>query len=576
MANEYDLPDDLLAAQQQLTRQQKLADMLMAQNQQPQGQMISGRYVAPSIFQQLQPVANMLTGAYLSNKSDERANALAKQIRELNATESANILGKLYGQEAVQAVPEKVTELAGPYTGDIPKPVAYQAPVQGRAAVPGSTEAAYLEAMKGYTPASKEMAAILRKQLVEPKWEKSERTIDGVKQTGFVNMNSQNPASTFRLAGSSPDVEIAKGIYEGYLPSNQGSSSFNNAVNKVFTLEGGYVASDGKSNAPTNFGINQRANPDIDVKNLTKDQAAQIYKTRYWDAIGGDQLPPKTAEIAFDAAVNQGVDYARKLLQATGGDPNRMLQQRAVDYQNIVKNDPTQAKFLPSWTARLNSYAQADNKYLPANLPQYKDDPSLSPKENAQARAKFNTENQNAVKNAENSFGLLKSATDILNTNAPSSGRGENIITGTREFFGGGGEASKADAQLKILGNKLTAQVPRFEGPQSDKDTAIYQAAAGDLQNPNIPIQTRLAAVDTMIGLNKKYYPNGDWDSIDTGGAVVRKNILGGTRGLGAQTMTPQQFAEGLNTQDKEAFTWARKNPTDPRSTQILKKLGID
>ena len=117
MANEYDLPDDLLAAQQQLNRQQKMAEMLMAQNQQPQGQMISGRYVAPSIFQQLQPVANMLAGAYLSNKGDDKALALAKQIREGKANAEDEIVKNITGYD-------KTTEMAGPYAGSVPMPTA--------------------------------------------------------------------------------------------------------------------------------------------------------------------------------------------------------------------------------------------------------------------------------------------------------------------------------------------------------------------------------------------------------------------------------------------------------------------
>ena len=115
-------------------------------------------------------------------------------------------------------------------------------------------------------------------------------------------------------------------------------------------------------------------------------------------------------------------------------------------------------------------------------------------------------------------------------------------------------------------------QVPRFEGPQSDRDTALYTAAAGDVGNPNKPIATRLAAVQQMVELNKKYYPNGDWDSIDVSGPVVKSQ----TFLSGEQKIDPIKFREGLSTTDKEAFDWSRKNPTDPRSMQIKKTLGIN
>jgi hypothetical protein len=55
--------------------------MLLQNNQQPQGQMISGRFVAPSWAAQLAPVANMFAGAYLGKKADEKAVDLAQQLR---------------------------------------------------------------------------------------------------------------------------------------------------------------------------------------------------------------------------------------------------------------------------------------------------------------------------------------------------------------------------------------------------------------------------------------------------------------------------------------------------------------
>ena len=75
------MPAELYDQQQQLNRQQQMAAMLMQNNQQPQGQIISGRYVAPSWAQSLQPVANMLAGAYISKQGDEKARELAKALK---------------------------------------------------------------------------------------------------------------------------------------------------------------------------------------------------------------------------------------------------------------------------------------------------------------------------------------------------------------------------------------------------------------------------------------------------------------------------------------------------------------
>ena len=56
-------PEDY-AQQQALNRQQRFADLLMAQGQQPQGQMISGRYVPPSFFH-LPLLFGLLMGKHL-------------------------------------------------------------------------------------------------------------------------------------------------------------------------------------------------------------------------------------------------------------------------------------------------------------------------------------------------------------------------------------------------------------------------------------------------------------------------------------------------------------------------------
>lgn len=86
------LPPELYEQQQALNRQQQMAAMLMQQSQQtPQGQMISGRYVAPSFTQNLANLAQAGVGAYLQNKGDKQALELATKLRE----------GKLGTQQAL-------------------------------------------------------------------------------------------------------------------------------------------------------------------------------------------------------------------------------------------------------------------------------------------------------------------------------------------------------------------------------------------------------------------------------------------------------------------------------------------
>lgn len=137
-----------------------------------------------------------------------------------------------------------------------------------------------------------------------------------------------------------------------------GTGSFNTVMGHVFTMEGGYNADDGNGH-PVNFGINGGAHPNVDIKSLTKEQAAGIYKREYWDPIGGDKLPAGTALMAMDAAVNQGVGYAKKLLAESGGDVAKMAELRKADYQDLAARKPEKAKYLAGWLARVDKTAAA-------------------------------------------------------------------------------------------------------------------------------------------------------------------------------------------------------------------------
>jgi hypothetical protein len=214
---------------------------------------------------------------------------------------------------------------------------------------------------------------------------------------------------------------------------------------------------------------------------------------------------------------------------------------------------------------------QMNNAVTPSAQTQYQYNPALSPKENQTRAAKFIADADKNIKNAQESFNVIKEAADIFNTGKPTSGGFKNIGTNISEFFDIPTQAADTDAKLTILGQKLVQQVPRFEGPQSDRDVESYKSAAGDLGNANKTISTRMSALNTLIDLNKKYYPQGNWDSIDLAGPVTtRQTFL-----KGQQKIDPATFSQGLNAQDKEAFNWARKNPTDPRAAQINQRLGI-
>ena len=94
-----------------------------------------------------------------------------------------------------------------------------------------------------------------------------------------------------------------------------------------------------------------------------------------------------------------------------------------------------------------------------------------------------------------------------------------NLVDTTFQAFGAGTYGAVANAKMKPVADLVLKLVPRFEGPQSDKDTQSYKDAAGDLANPNLPASVKRAAAEQIVGLLKKYsgqfeYPAGG----DTGG----------------------------------------------------------
>jgi hypothetical protein len=436
------LPPEILGQQQQLNRQQQMAQMLMQQGtQMPQGQMVSGRYVQPSIFAQLAPLAQLYAGTRMAEQGDKRALDLAKQLRQRYGDEIKEFRNLMQGRE------ELAPEQAGPtMTGQaIPREMVRGAP---------NPQAAYdFAASEAFNPALQ--AAGIKKLMPE------EFTLaEGAKR--FMTM----PDGTSR--------EIAAGGQKPRAP---------------LQIDTG-----------TAIELRDPNNPTVVLQRIPKSLSpADIARMQFEGIIGGNA-------------------------PAGGGMP-----------MGAAPAQPSKDKFAP------------------AAQPQYQYNPTLSPKANQEAAAKFSDELAKNQKNAKDSFDLMKSASTLLSSEAPSSGRLSNIATGVGEFFGGGGEASKADARLNLLSGALTMKQPRFEGPQGVLDVILYQKLAGDLGNPNIPIASRLGTIEEMIDLQKKYYPEGNWDSISTKTKGEAKTEA--TRSAGKVSVGAPQYARNPTTGERIVST---------------------
>lgn len=95
---------------------------------------------------------------------------------------------------------------------------------------------------------------------------------------------------------------------------------FKRAVEVIFAVEG-YDKVIVDEGGLTKWGISARGNPDLDIRSLTREQAAKIYHDRYWAPVRADELPWPLSLFVFDAAVNHGVDPAVRMLQRAVGVP---------------------------------------------------------------------------------------------------------------------------------------------------------------------------------------------------------------------------------------------------------------
>jgi len=112
---------------------------------------------------------------------------------------------------------------------------------------------------------------------------------------------------------------------------------------------------------------------------------------------------------------------------------------------------------------------------------------------------------------ADSTYGLIAPiAEQIKKSTGSGVGAAVDSLAAT---IGKSTDGAKAIQQLKILSYPILANVPRFEGPQSDYDVQVYKQAAGDFANDKLPVETRLAALQGMISLLKKYDKEGknDW-----------------------------------------------------------------
>lgn len=80
----------------------------------------------------------------------------------------------------------------------------------------------------------------------------------------------------------------------------------------------------------TKYGIAANSFPNLDIVNLTKAQAADIYRAKYWTTAGCDTLPAGVDLPIFDVSVNSGPGRATAFRKATATIANAVDRIKAI------------------------------------------------------------------------------------------------------------------------------------------------------------------------------------------------------------------------------------------------------
>ena len=208
---------------------------------------------------------------------------------------------------------------------------------------------------------------------------------------GIIAVNSVAPqasADSSLPTSLTPETRIEQAVVAELdalpgLPSGK-ADLFERVMNFTAKWEGGFVNHESDRGGATNLGVTQATYDSYrtgggletqDVKLITGEEAYDIYKQNYWEAVRGDELPERVALAVFDTAVNSGPTRAVKMLQnAVGVDVDGKLGPQTLDavynadpaevfdaysqarsefYDNIVKNDSSQDVFLTGWKNRV-------------------------------------------------------------------------------------------------------------------------------------------------------------------------------------------------------------------------------
>lgn len=126
----------------------------------------------------------------------------------------------------------------------------------------------------------------------------------------------------------------------------------------VLDHEGLYSNDSKDPGGETKWGISKRYHPDLDIKNLTPEEATKIYYDEYWVPAGCATMAYPLCTVVFDTCVNMGVKTALTYQKKAGGNTDDYIAARRNGYIERVKKDPVKQRFLAGWLNRLSDLSK--------------------------------------------------------------------------------------------------------------------------------------------------------------------------------------------------------------------------
>lgn len=93
-------------------------------------------------------------------------------------------------------------------------------------------------------------------------------------------------------------------------------ADFEKSAKKLSVFEGGYSNDESDSGGESKYGISKKSYPELDIPNLTKEEAKEIYKRDFWDPLNLDFWPESNLSYnVFEFSVHSGNHRAVTMLQ---------------------------------------------------------------------------------------------------------------------------------------------------------------------------------------------------------------------------------------------------------------------